>query len=184
MSQPPRADAHPVRRRLLGGLALVSGAALASGCASLGAEPLRVFLVDLKSLPGQGLEWRMQARLRVQNPGSAEVRFEGVSLTLDLRGQAFASGVSPQAGVIPGYGEAEIELPLTISGFSVLRQMFDLVRELAREAGPRSPAPALPYALRGRLGGAGGWGGHGFESSGVVEWPEFGASRPGAPAPK
>lgn len=184
MTKPQRDPTLPVRRRLLGGLALLAGAAWSSGCASLGAEPLRVFLVDLTSLPGQGLEWRMKARLRVQNPGGAEVRFEGVSLTLDLRGQSFASGVSPQAGVIAGYGEAELELPLSVSGLGVLRQMLDLFRELSRDTGPRGPVPALPYALRGRLGGSGGWGGHAFESSGVVEWPDFGAGRPGAAAPK
>ena len=180
MNTPRTHGTGPGRRRLLGWLALTPGLVLFGACASLGADPLRVSLVDLTSLPGEGLEWRMRARLRVQNPSVAEFRYEGMSLELELRGQPFASGVSPLGGTISAFSEAVIEVPLSVSGLSMLRQVMDLVRELSRDT-PKGQAPSLPYALRVRLGG---WGGHRFESSGVVELPDFGASRPSGAAPK
>jgi hypothetical protein len=161
------------------------GLVFLNGCAGLAGEPLRVSLVDLTSQPGQGMEWRMLARLRVQNPSGSEIRYEGLSVELTLRGQPFASGVAPLAGSIKPYSEAVLQVPLSVSGLAMLRQVLDLVREFSRDTPPGTAvkAPALPYSMRGRLGG---FGGPSFESSGVVELPEFTASRPevGTPAPK
>ncbi len=176
---PHHADHH--RRRLLTLLPALLPAGMAlTGCASLGSEPLRVNLVGLSSLPGEGLEWRMRARLRVQNPTDREIVYDGVSLELDLRGQRFASGVAPLTGTVGRYAETVIEVPLTISGLAVMRQLFDLVRQVSREEArdTRSPGaepPSLPYALRGRLGG--GLFGHAFDSSGTVPLPDFGPGR-------
>lgn len=149
---------------------MLGAAAWLGGCASLSDEPPRVQLVSLKSLPGQGLEWRMLAVLRVQNPSASALRYEGVSLELALRGQSFASGVAPAAGELAPYTDAVIEVPITASGFGILRQVLDWVRELSQD---KPGTPKLPYALRGRLGGV--FGGHRFESSGVVELPDFAA---------
>lgn len=166
------------RRRLITAGALLPVLALGSGCASLAGDPPRVSLVGLQSLPGQGLEWRMLARLRVQNPGNTELRYEGVSVELDLRDQPFASGVAPLAGRLAPFSESVIEVPLSVSGLNMLRQALDWVRELSPAGGGQRSAPSLPYALRGRLGG---WTGPRFEARGVIELPEFGSPAPAAP---
>ena len=161
-------------------LALLPLPALLGACASLGGDPPRVSLVDLRTLPGQGLEWRAMARLRVQNPRAAELRFEGVSVELALRGLPFASGVAPVAAVLAPFSETVLEVPISVSGLAVLRQLLDGLRELSRKPDGTPARPTLPYALSGRLGG---FGGHRFESTGTVELPELVAPRPPASPP-
>jgi hypothetical protein len=178
MTLPLHEPTPPARRRYLAACALLPAIALGAGCASLAGDPPRVSLVGLQSLPGQGLEWRMLARLRVQNPGSTELRYEGVSVELDLRDQPFASGVAPVAGRLAPFSETVIELPLSVSGLNMLRQALDWVRELSQAGGGQRSAPSLPYALRGRLGG---WTGPRFEARGVIELPDFDAAGPATP---
>ena len=85
-------------------LALLALALPFAGCAlSPLADPLRVELAGLESLPGEGMELRFMVRLRVQNPNPSEVAYDGVALELDLRGQRFASGVAPLSGSVPRF---------------------------------------------------------------------------------
>ena len=161
----PGSPLDPARRHWLA-LAWLPLAPLALGaCSSVAfGDPPRVDLAGLKSLPGEGLELRFLAKLRVQNPNSQPLTYEGVSLELDLRGQRFASGVAPLAGQIPAYGEAVLEVPVSVSGFTIARQVLDLVRQA--EAGNR--VERVAYELRGKLGGAG-LGGTGFGTSGEID---------------
>jgi hypothetical protein len=163
----------PARRRLLQTLALLPAATLMAplaGCASLGlADPPKVQLVGLDGLPGEGLELRFMAKLRVQNPRDEELVYDGIALDLDLRGQTFASGVGPVAGRIARFGEGVISLPVTVSGFAVARQLWGLVQE----GDQRGRIEKVPYALRGRLGGT--MGGTRFVSEGVIDLAGLGA---------
>jgi hypothetical protein len=135
-----------------------------TACAGMGSDSrLRVDLVGLDSLPGEGLELRFAVKLRLQNPGEHDVVYSGVSFELDLRGMSFASGVSPAEGRVPRFGEAIVELPVTVSAFAMARQLVSL----SRQAGT---APAkVDYQLRGRLGG-GLFGAGRFESHGDVNF--------------
>jgi hypothetical protein len=138
----------------------------AAGCAGLGGtDPVRVQFAGLEPLPGEGLEWRMLLKLRVQNPNEQPVDYDGASVELDLRGQPFASGVSDQRGSVPRFGEAVLSLPVTVSALSMARQAFDLV------AG-RQGAP-LDYVLRGKLAGPA-LGGLRFQTTGQLTWPPAG----------
>ena len=137
-----------------------------AGCAGLtGSDPVRVQFAGLEPLPGEGLEWRMMLKLRVQNPNEQPVDFDGASVELDLRGQPFASGVSDARGSVPRFGETVLTIPVTVSALSVARQAFDLV------AG-RQGAP-LDYVLRGKLAGPALGGVH-FQSTGQLTWPTAG----------
>ena len=79
---------------------------------------------------------------------------------LDLRGSTLASGVSPEVGTVPGFGERVIEVPVTVSALSALRQVFGFATGSSR---------SLDYVLRGRFGGD--LGRHSFESTGKLDWP-------------
>ena len=137
----------------LGGMATLALA----GCVSWpGSEPLRVTLASVEPLSGEGLEVRMLLKLRVQNPNQSPIDYQGISVTLDLRGSTLASGVSPEAGSLAGFGEKVVEVPVTVSAVAALRQVFGLASGSNR---------GLDYVLRGRLG----W--HGFEASGKIDWP-------------
>lgn len=157
------------RRQALQRLASVGATAalavLLPGCATgLGQPAPKVGLAGIDSLPGEGLELRFMLTLRVQNPGDAELRYDGVWVELDLRGQPLASGGGPVSGVIPRFGEALVLLPVTASGLAIARQALSLMRS-ARDGGAVGP---VAYALRGRLGGTG-FGSLRFENRGEID---------------
>ncbi len=145
---------------------------LLAGCASLGgAEALRVTLAGVESLPGQGMEVRMAVKLRVQNPNDAPVSFNGVSVTLELRGMDFASGVSDVSGAVPRFGETVLTVPVTVSAYAVARQVISLAS---------GDNPKIEFVARGKLSD-GSFGGARFESKGSFDLP---AGFPGTAAPR
>ena len=149
-------------------LALPAAATL-GGCAGMpgAAEPPRVVLVGLEPLAGEGMELRFAVKLRVQNPNAEALRYEGVSLDLDLRGQGFASGVAPLAGSVPAWGETVLTVPVTASAFALARQLLDFARDAQRGKTER-----ITYALRGRLG-SGVLGGARFAREGEIDLGEL-----------
>lgn len=152
------------RRRCTRYLALAAASVALTGCASLtGAEAVRVNVVGLEPLPGELMEARMALKLRVQNPNEAAVDYDGISVELDVRGNSFASGVSPEKGSIPRFGEVLISVPVSVSALAVLRQVAGMASGNSNNR--------IEYALRGRLAGSG-FGGVRFSSSGEVELPK------------
>jgi LEA14-like dessication related protein len=134
--------------------------ALLASCAVMG-DPLRVQVVGLDPLQGQGMELRFAAKLRVQNPNDAPIDYDGIAVDLEVRGSAFASGVSDARGTIPRYGEAVLTVPVTVSAFAMVRQAIGLA------SGDRSK---IDYVLRGKVGGST-FGSVRFESRGELELP-------------
>ena len=160
---------HAALRCLRGCLfALVTAAVALGGCAGWpGGEPLRVTLADMASLPGEGMEMRLLLKLRIQNPNAGAIDYQGVSVTLELRGSTLASGVSSDAGSVPGYGERLVSVPVSVSAMAALRQVFNVATDTERP---------LDYVLRGRLGGS--LTGYPFEASGKFELPKGSATMP------
>jgi LEA14-like dessication related protein len=135
------------------------------GCATLaGRDPLQINVVGLEPIEGQGLEFRMALKLRVQNPNDNAISYDGVGLQLELNGRPFATGVSDQAGTVPRFGEVVLSVPVSVSAFSAMRQALGLA------AG--STLENVPYALSGRLGG-GPFGGTRFADKGRLSLPGF-----------
>lgn len=155
------------RRFFIQSAALLATAALLSGCAGLGLTGQyapRVYLAGIDSLPGEGLELRFMLKLRIQNPGDADLRYDGVWAEVELQGQPLASGGTAVTGVVPRFGEAVVMVPATASGLNIARQAISVLRS-SREL---SGAGMVAYALRGRLGRTG-LGGGSFESSGEID---------------
>ena len=103
-------------------LALLSftAALMLSACATFpGSEPLQVTVAGIESLPGEGLEFRMMVKLRVQNPNDAPVEYDGVYVKVDVQGSTFATGVSDERGSVPRFGESVIAVPVTVSALRV-----------------------------------------------------------------
>lgn len=142
-------------------------AAVMAACAGIGLrEPLRVSLAGLESLPGEGLEARFLARIRVQNPNDVAIAYSGLSAELDLNGRSFASGVSAAAGEIPRFGESVLELPLTVPATAIVRQVLGLI------SGDRSTAT---YRVHGFLN-VGTLGRAPFNSTGEIDLPTLAPS--------
>lgn len=160
--------AHPNPRatsfaNLLGVLLL---SLILAGCASLvQREPVRINVVGLEPIPGEGMEMRFKVKLRVQNPNETAIDFNGLALDLDLNGRPFASGVSDAAGSVARFGETLIEIPVSVSAIAVVRQALGVIE------GADKDKAEVPYALRGRLAG-GLLGGMRFSDSGTLKLPD------------
>ncbi|KAB0635808.1 Water stress and hypersensitive response domain-containing protein [Burkholderia stagnalis] len=150
--------AAPLRAILL----LVAAVLVLGGCAGLMPDRVHVTVAGLEPLVGQGLEMRFNLKLRVQNPTDAPIDYDGIAVTLELNGQPFASGVSDRVGVVPRFGEAVLDVPVSVSAFAAARQAWNL-------AGAAS-AGELPYALRGRLAGSA-FGAVRFTDAGTLRLP-------------
>lgn len=149
--------------RLLQSLILVGAAALA-GCASLQlGDPLTVSVAGIEPLPGEGLEVRLAVTVRVQNPNDVAVEYTGAALSLDLNGRNLASGVSDRVGTVPRYGESTFTVPVTISAFDMIRQVFGFMEADARGE--------VRYRVRGKLEG-GLFGTRRFTSEGTMQLPD------------
>jgi LEA14-like dessication related protein len=155
-------NALAVATRALRAAGVLVFAAALCACAVLpGHDPLRVAVVDIDAIDGQGLEFRLAITLRVQNPNDTAVEFDGASLELVLDGRTLATGVSDRRGTVPRYGETLMTVPVSVSALGAMRQAMALAD------GP--PRDALPYVLRGKLS-TGAFGGVRFTQEGTLAW--------------
>ncbi len=156
-------------RRIPSYIALLSVLLLVlSGCAAFSQrDPLNVQVAGIQPLPGEGLELRMNVKLRIQNPNDMALDYNGVALDLEVNGRRLASGVSDARGSVPRFGETVLSVPVTVSAFSAARQALGLAEHIGLDE--------VPYVLRGKLAG-GLFGTQRFVEKGTLELPDTLAS--------
>lgn len=156
-------------RRIPSYLALLSVLLLVlSGCSAFSQrDPLNVQVAGIQPLPGEGLELRMNVKLRIQNPNDMALDYNGVALDLEVNGRRLASGVSDARGSVPRFGETVLSVPVTVSAFSAARQALGLAEHIGLDE--------VPYVLRGKLAG-GLFGTQRFVEKGTLELPDTLAS--------
>jgi LEA14-like dessication related protein len=132
----------PVLLRSLAILAMACSGLAA--CASLQAkDPLQVTVAGIEPLQGEGLELRLEVKLRVQNPNDAPVDYDGVALEMLVQGKSFATGVADIAGRVPRFGESLIAVPVTISAFRMARQVMGAMKD--------GGISKIDYEMKGKL---------------------------------
>jgi LEA14-like dessication related protein len=117
------------------------------GCASLAArDPLEVAVAGIEPMPdkGEGLELRLLVRLRVQNPNPDAISYGGAFVKVEVQDRTFATGVTDVGGAIPGFGEAVVEVPVTVSMLRMVRQVIGM-QDAAQ-------ADQIRYSMSGKLG--------------------------------
>ena len=125
-------------------------------------DPLTIDVAGIEPLQGEGLELRLTVRVRVQNPNDTPIEYSGVALNLDLNGRKLATGVADVMGTVPRYGEAVLDIPVTISALSMARQALGFMNA----EGQRD----VKYAVRGKLEG-GMFGTRRFTDEGTFDLP-------------
>jgi LEA14-like dessication related protein len=126
-------------------IAAIGTLLLIAGCANLPQrDPVQVYVAGIEPLQGEGLELRMVIKLRVQNPNDAPIEYDGVSVVMDVQGRTIASGVSDEAGTIPRFGEAVVNVPVSISAFRMARGAATIFG---------SNPDKIDYELKGKLAG-------------------------------
>jgi len=114
------------------------------GCAGMpNTDPPQVTVVGVEPAQSEGLEARMQLKLRVQNPNNAPIDFNGVYVDLAVLGKSFASGVSNDSGTVPAFGETLISVPVSISVLGIVNQAMGVMGGKAIDK--------LSYELKGKL---------------------------------
>lgn len=161
MMTPTLATQDALRRLTWLGAALLL-ALMLGACATMG-DALRVNVVGVEPLQGEGLELRFAVKLRVQNPNETSIEFDGVAVDLDLAGKNLGSGVSDQKGSVPRFGETIITVPVSISAFSAARQLLGLTDAQTRGE--------IPYTVSGKLAGSS-FGSVRFSRSGTLKMPQ------------
>jgi len=147
----------------------VVGGLLISGCAAFQPrDPLQVTVAGLEPLQGQGLEMRMNVKLRVQNPNDQPLEYDGVALEMHVQGKTFATGVTDAAGTVPRFGETVITVPMTISAFRMARQAMGLVTG--------GGIDKIDYEMKGKLGG--GFSPARFVTKGSFDFPGMESKKP------
>jgi len=115
-----------------------------SSCASLpNYEPPRVTVVGIESAKGEGMEMRFNVKLRIQNPNTVELNYQGMMVDLIVDGRRIATGLSNQPGNVPSYGETVYTLPVTVSGFDIARQLISFIQKPQQNT--------IPYVISGKL---------------------------------
>ena len=135
-------------------LSLAAAVALA-GCASLAArDPLEVTVAGIEPMQekGEGLELRLLVKLRVQNPNPDAISYGGAFVKVEVQDKTFATGVTDVGGTVPGFSEAVVEVPVTVSMLRMVRQVVGM-KDAAQ-------ADQIRYSMSGKLGS------HRFSASG------------------
>ena len=101
-------------------------AVLISACASQAKfEAPNLSIVNIEMLEGSSFfTQRMKVHVRVQNPNDRELPVKGVSATLELQGEKFATGVSAAPFTVPAFGESEFDLLVDASVAGTLLRML------------------------------------------------------------
>ena len=145
-------------------LLLLCSCALGACSALPNRDPLNIDVAGIEPLQGEGLELRLSVKVRIQNPNDSDIEYSGAALNLDLNGRKLASGVSAAMGTVPRYGEAVLEIPVTISALSMARQVLGFVNNNAQDQ------REVKYTVRGKLEG-GVFGTRRFTDDGTFELP-------------
>jgi len=152
-----------MRRSFLSIAPIIAVLALGACAGMSGREPVQVSVAGIEQLPGQGLEMRMMVKLRVQNPSETPVDYDGVYVKLDVLEKTFATGVSDEKGTVPRFGEALVNVPVTVSTMNLVRQALGFMVD-------GKPPEKVTYRLDGKLNGPM-FGSTRFQSQGELTLP-------------
>jgi LEA14-like dessication related protein len=109
-------------------------------------ETPKFSIVDVEVHKANFLEQQLRVGVRVENPNDRSLPVEGISYTLYVGGQPFATGASDASFVVPALGTAEFNMDVTAN---VAGALFAILGQ------PRGQA--IEYRMKGRVELSAGW---------------------------
>jgi len=106
----------------------------------------RLNIVDIEVVKANFLEQRLRVRMSVENPNDRSLPIQGLSYTVYLSGQEFATGVSDASFVVPALGTAEFNMDVTANAAGALFAVFSKPR-----------GQGIDYHMKGRVVLSRGW---------------------------
>lgn len=145
-------------------LLLTLAISVLASCASLpNYDPPRVSVVGIEPAKGEGMEMRFNVKLRIQNPNTIAITYQGMVVDLIVDGRRIATGLSNQPGNVPSYGETIYTLPVSVSGYDIARQFIDFMQKPQQNS--------IPYEISGKLE-SGLFGSVRFSDKGLLKLPQ------------
>jgi LEA14-like dessication related protein len=119
-----------------------------SGCALFvpKLQTPRLAIVDVEVLRANFMEQQLRVRMRVDNPNDRSLPIKGLSYTVYLGGQEFATGVSDASFVVPALGTAEFNMDVTANAAGALFAILSKPR-----------GQGIDYHMKGRVELSQGW---------------------------
>jgi len=106
----------------------------------------RLAIVDVEVIKANFLEQRLRVRMRVENPNDRSLPIKGLSYTVYLGGQEFATGVSDASFIVPALGTAEFNMDVTANAAGAIFAVLSKPR-----------GQGIDYRMRGRVQLTHGW---------------------------
>ena len=129
--------------------ACAAGVLLSPGCALAPKLTMpQLTIVGVQVEGGDLLAQHLKVRLHVHNPNDRTLPVKGITYTLEIEGEPFASGESAASFVVPALGEAEFDMSVTTN------MAGTLIRLLTR--GPEA-LQSVSYHLSGKVSLSQGW---------------------------
>jgi len=118
------------------------------GCAFLvpKLQTPRLSVVNIEVRKASFLEQQLRVRVRVENPNDRSLPIQGLSYTLYVGGQAFATGTSDASFVVPALGTAEFDMDVTANAAGAL---FTILA--------KPPGQSIEYRMQGKVELSRGW---------------------------
>ena len=119
-----------------------------SGCALFvpKLQTPRLAIVDVEVLRANFMQQQLRVRMRVDNPNDRSLPIQGLSYTVYLGGQEFATGVSDASFVVPALGTAEFNMDVTANAAGALFTILS-----------RPRGQGIDYHMKGRVELSHGW---------------------------
>ena len=106
----------------------------------------RLAIVDVEVIKANFLQQRLRVRMRVENPNDRTLPIKGLSYTVYLGGQEFATGVSDASFIVPALGTAEFNMDVTANAAGAVFAVLSKPR-----------GQGIDYRMRGRVELTHGW---------------------------
>lgn len=106
----------------------------------------RLSIVDVEVLRANLLQQQLRVRMRVENPNDRSLPVKGLSYTVYLGEQEFATGVSDASFVVPALGTAEFNMDVNANAAGALFTILG-----------KSRGQGVEYRMRGRVELTHGW---------------------------
>ncbi|HEY7888703.1 MAG TPA: LEA type 2 family protein [Steroidobacteraceae bacterium] len=106
----------------------------------------RLSIVDIEVLRANLLQQQLRVRMRVENPNNRSLPVKGLSYTVYLGGEAFATGASDASFVVPALGTAEFNMDVNANAAGALFTLFSKPR-----------GQGIDYRMKGTVELAHGW---------------------------
>jgi LEA14-like dessication related protein len=109
-------------------------------------ETPKLSIVDVEVRKANFLEQQLRVRIRVENPNDRSLPIQGLSYTIYLGGQEFATGVSDASFIVPALGNAEFNMDVTANAAGALFAILS-----------KPPGQSIDYHMKGRVELSHGW---------------------------